>query len=198
MKTSRTIRFVLAISLAVALSTILRTDMTAAAGARPAAAAIDMIDQRGGTFSLASIASPFIAVTFVSARCIDTCPIANASFARLQARVRRERLPLTLVTITLDPAHDTPREMRAVAREFGSDAHVWRMASGSVARIEAIARAFGVVARPDPSGIPEMHSTFVYILNRDRRLEKMFLLSSSLPDDVIAALPTRGEAIVKR
>lgn len=162
--------------------------VSAAGGAQPAAASIDMVDQRGGVFSLASIRSPHVAVTFVSARCSDTCPIVNAEFARLQARVRRERLPLGLVTITLDPQHDTPRVMGALAREFRADASVWRIASGPVARIEDVAHAFGVVAQPDANGVPEAHSTFIYLLDRNRKLDKIFLLSTSLPDDVVAAL----------
>ena len=184
---------------AIALSTLAHTDSAAAAGGtQPSAAAIDLIDQRGATFSLASIRSPYIAVTFVSARCSDTCPIANAAFARLQVRVRRERLPLSLVTITLDPRHDTPHAMRAVARQFRSDPSVWRVASGPVARVETVAHAFGVIAEFDRSGIPATHGTFIYLLNRDRQLEKMFLLSTSLTDDVVAALPPRERTSAKR
>lgn len=158
----------------------------AAAGAQTLpAAAITMVDQRGDVFSLNSLDAPYLAITFVAARCSDTCPISNAMFANVQQHVVREHVPLDLVTITLDPRHDSPRVMNGLAQTFHSNPRVWRLASGEPASVEALMRDFGISVHPDKNGVPEGHDTFVYILNAQRKLEKVLVLSNSLPTDII-------------
>jgi cytochrome oxidase Cu insertion factor (SCO1/SenC/PrrC family) len=152
-----------------------------------APAAVPMIDQRGNAFSLAALPQRFVAVTFVASRCADACPIANALFAKLQKRIVRSGRSVALVTLTLDPCFDTPFIMSRVAASFNADPGVWRLASGKVADIQALMRAFGVVVQPDGKGVPDEHTTAVYILDGQRKLYKTFLLSTSLPDDILAA-----------
>jgi protein SCO1/2 len=157
-----------------------------ASGVDPAAIAI--VDQRGMRFSLSTLPKRHVAVTFVASRCADACPIANALFARMQRRIVAQHLPLGLVTITLDPAFDTPFVMSALAGTFGAQPATWRVCSGSVTDIRRLMQAFGVVARPDAMGIPEVHSSEVYLLDEHRRLEKILLLGQTLPDDLAAAI----------
>jgi protein SCO1/2 len=159
---------------------------TAMRGARPAA--LQLTDQRGTAFSLAGLPARYLALTFVASRCSDACPMANALFAKLAARVAGSGRSLELVTVTLDPTFDTPFVMSRLSREFGADPSLWRFASGTPANVHALMRAFGVVARPDEHGVPDAHSTAVYILDRQRGLKRMLLLSSQLTDDVLAAV----------
>jgi protein SCO1/2 len=152
-----------------------------------APADIRIIDQRGNAFSLASLPQRFVAVTFVASRCADACPIANALFAKLQKRIAASGRSVALVTVTLDPDFDTPFIMSRVAASFNADPAVWRLASGKAADIHALIRTFGVVVQPDEKGVPDEHTTAVYVLDGQRKLYKTLLLSTSLPDDVLAA-----------
>ena len=47
--------------------------------------------------------------------------------------------------------------------------------------------AFGITVRADAKGIPDEHTSAVYILDAQRKLRTILLLSASLPDDVLAA-----------
>jgi cytochrome oxidase Cu insertion factor (SCO1/SenC/PrrC family) len=150
-------------------------------------AAIPIVDQRGNTFSLATLPQRFVAVTFVASRCADACPIANALFAKLQKRIMRSGRSLALVTLTLDPSFDTPFVMSALAASFNADPVFWRLASGKPANVRGLMHAFGVAVQPDEKDIPDEHTSVVYILDAQRKLRTILMLSTSLPDDVFAA-----------
>ncbi len=150
--------------------------------------AIPLVDQRGVSFTLADLKGQPVAVTFVASRCTDVCPISNAEFATLAQRLERAGTKATLVTITLDPGYDTPFVMSRLAHEMKADPLRWRMASGSPADVTALMHAFGVTAKQNKAGIPDAHSSFVYILDRNGRLHRTLLLSTHLPDDAARAL----------
>ena len=150
---------------------------------------IALVDDRGVSTKLADYAGEALVVTFVASRCTDVCPIANGEFARVRALVRRDRLAARLLTITLDPAYDTPFVLARVAHEFslGTD-RSWRFATGRPRDVETLTRAFGVVARKNKVGVPDVHGSLVYVLDRRGRLATTLLLSTSLDRDVEFAL----------
>jgi protein SCO1 len=149
---------------------------------------IPLLDQRGTPFTLADLRGRPVAVTFVASRCTDVCPISNAAFASLARKLARDGKAAVLVTITLDPRYDTPFVMSQLAREMDADPKRWLLASGSQANVTALMHAFGIVVRADKAGIPDEHSSFVYVLDRHGRLQRTLLLSNHLVDDASHAL----------
>jgi protein SCO1/2 len=168
----------------VVLAVGLSTSRLEAAGP----AAIPIVDQRGNTFTLAALPQRFLVVTFVASRCADACPIANALFARLQGRILISGRSVALITLTLDPTFDTPVVMSMLGASFNANPAVWRLASGKPANVRALMQAFGVVVEPDGQGVPDQHTSAVYILDRQRKLRRILLLSTSLADQVFAAI----------
>lgn len=150
--------------------------------------AIPLVDQLGRTFRLRDFGGTPTVLTFVASRCTDACPIANAMFLQTYKQLRRDRVAARLLTVTLDPAYDTPAVMARVARHFGIPGSAWRFASGRPVDVEALMESLGVSARPDAHGIPEEHSSFVYVLDGDVRLHKSLMLSTGLANDVEAAV----------
>jgi protein SCO1/2 len=158
--------------------------------------AIPLVDQGGRTFRLNDFAGTPVVLTFVAARCTDACPIANAAFARTYARLRHDRIAVRFVTVTLDPDHDSPLVMAGLARPFGVDREAWRFASGRPADVRQLMRSLRVDVEPDAHGVPDSHSTSVYILDRDVRLARTLLLSTALTpevEDAVLKLPPRSE-----
>jgi len=150
--------------------------------------AIALVDQHGTPFSLATLRGEPVAVTFVASRCTDVCPMSNAMFSSLAKKLARDGKPAVLVTITLDPRYDTPFVMSRLARQFDADSGRWRLASGPEKNVRALMRAFGVVVGNDKTGVPDAHSSFVYVLDRRGRLTRTLLLSTHLVDDAARAL----------
>ncbi len=149
---------------------------------------LPLVDQRGSPFTLRQLRGEPVLVTFVATRCSDACPLANAEFARLALRLRGEHVGARLVTITLDPRYDTPFVMAREARALGADPRLWRVASGDPASVQTLMRAFGVVARADAAGIPDEHSTLVYVLDARARWAKTLLLSSGFGAEALRAI----------
>jgi protein SCO1/2 len=155
-----------------------------AAAAPPAAAAVTLVDQNGARFRLSDLAGRPTVVTFIATRCKDVCPMADAIFSTLANR----HLAAQLVTITLDPAYDTPFVMARHARELGASARSWRIASGAPRDVERLLAAFGVDRIFDKDGVPDAHSSFIYVFDRQGRLAKTLPLSTNSLADVRAAV----------
>jgi protein SCO1/2 len=87
---------------------------------------------------------------FIFTRCVDECPLVSQRMARLQAAFAT-KADFRLVSITVDPAHDTPEVLARYAANFGADARRWLFLTGEKTAIyQLIRRGFrlGVV---DPS-----------------------------------------------
>lgn len=151
-------------------------------------AAPQLIDQNGHAFTFASLRGHPVVVTFVSAHCTDACPLINAQFAQAAQTIAKRRIDATLLTITLDPEHDSLADMRKIAREFSANSHHWLIAGGAIPDVTAIMNQFGVIATSGRNGYREAHTTFVYILDARGRLTKTMLASTGLADDVVDAV----------
>lgn len=187
----------LALAVLIAFSAIPSRPVVAAL---PAVATIPLVDQTGRSFSLASLGGRTIVVTFVASRCSDACPIANAEFSRLRARLDRESSRAILLTITLDPSYDTPFVFSKTAHAYGArDDGSWRFASGKPSDITTLLAHFSITPRRDRRGIPNVHETFVYVLDDRMKIAKTLLLSTTLAataDEAVREVdsPSRGAA----
>lgn len=154
-----------------------------------------LVDQDGRAFTLASLRGRPIVVTFVAAHCADACPLINAQFARAQTLLRERHVDARLLTITLDPEHDSFADMRGIARTFSAERSRWIVASGNVSRVHALMRAFGVTAERGARGYADVHSTYIYLLDRHARLYATKLASTDLADQILAEVASAWRAL---
>ena len=154
-----------------------------------------LVDQDGHAFSLADLRGRPIVVTFVAAHCADACPLINAQFARAQTLLHERHIDARLLTITLDPEHDSFADMRGIARTFSAERGRWIVASGSVPRVHQLMRAFGVTAERGARGYADVHSTYIYLLDRHARLYATKLASTDLADEIIAEVASAWRAL---
>lgn len=84
-----------------------------------------------------------VAVNFVYTSCTTVCPVTSSIFSMVQrdfgARLGSE---VALVTITVDPARDTPHRLQTYAKNFnpGND---WNWLTGDKTSVDRALRAFG-------------------------------------------------------
>jgi protein SCO1/2 len=103
-------------------------------GELPAFALVDHQGRAVGREELAG--TPWIA-DLVFTRCALACPRMTAAMARLDRRLPREGV--RLVSVSIDPAHDTPEVLAAYAARHGASAR-WRFLTGDPAAVRALAR----------------------------------------------------------
>jgi cytochrome oxidase Cu insertion factor (SCO1/SenC/PrrC family) len=101
-------------------------------------------------------------------------------------------LPAKLLTITLDPEHDTPQTMRALAQRFEANPRYWLLAAGTRTNVHAVMQHFGVISVEGKGGEHDEHTTFVYVLNSKGNLVKTMLASSGLNDDILNVARNRA------
>ena len=75
---------------------------------------------------------------------------------------------LVLLTVTFDPARDTPERLAEYARQWNADANTWRFLTGDPDEVTRVSRLFGLDAFPDEGLIS--HSTRTVVIGRDGTL----------------------------
>lgn len=71
-----------------------------------------------------------VIVSFSFIECTALCPMTNAILAEVDDRIVAEGLPLTIVTLTIDPVNDTPAKLAEAAGAVGaSDRWIWLTAA---------------------------------------------------------------------
>jgi protein SCO1/2 len=94
-------------------------------------------------------------VNFVYTTCTTTCPVSSATLAELQRRLGASvGSDVVLVTITTDPARDTPARMKETAARFGAGSG-WRWLTGRKGDVDRVLKAFGAYT-PNPEDHPPM------------------------------------------
>ncbi len=105
--------------------------------------AYTLIDQEGRAVHLEGVfpADRPVVLTFMFTTCKTDCPQLAASFATLQARLGSGTGRVRLMAISLDPAHDTPKAMKAFLAQFRAK-EGWDFYTGSDADLRRIRHEF--------------------------------------------------------
>jgi len=104
----------------------------------------ELTDQEGQPFDSRSLHGEVWVASFFFANCPQICRMQNMKVAELQQRYAGRGLKL--ISITCDPARDTPEALQNYARMFNADPRHWRMLTGEMSYIRRIGGAiFGVM-----------------------------------------------------
>lgn len=129
-------------------------------------------DQDGRILHLADYAGQVVLVDFIYTRCPTICTQMTDTLREVAAALPPRTLGgrVRLLTISFDPANDTPEALRDYALAQGADPRVWRFARvGDPAQLAALLEAFGIVALPDGDG-GWVHNAAVHVVNGAGRL----------------------------
>ncbi len=105
-------------------------------GTVPDFALIERSERRVTRTSLAGLVW---VTSFFYTNCPDICPLQSARMARLQRDFADQR-DVRLVSISVDPEHDTPEVLRDYAQRFGADPERWLFLTGDKAAIHRLAQ----------------------------------------------------------
>ena len=110
--------------------------------------AFSLMDQNGSPLSEGDLAGRPTVVTFIFTRCPvpEYCPAIAGRFRELQRALAKDAsfADVRLLSVTLDPQHDTPPVLRDYGRAMGADFTRWRFATGTPEQVAALTRAFAV------------------------------------------------------
>lgn len=123
-----------------------------------------------------------VVITSFFASCKASCTLLHAVFARLQKHLG-DRLgrDVVLLSITVDPEHDTPEVLARTAAATGAGTG-WHFLSGDPAAVKGVLAKLGLSAET-----PESHSNLILVGNDRTGLWKK-VLGLANPQEVVKAV----------
>ena len=108
-----------------------------------------LLDQNGRVANSARFRGKQVMLNFIYSRCpvADMCPLSTAKMMQAQKLAKAAGIrDVEFVSITLDPAHDTPGVLREYADERGIDTSNFSFLTGPESAIRDLLTQFGVIA----------------------------------------------------
>lgn len=105
---------------------------------------VPVVDQSGAAHKFYSdlVKDRVVAVNFVFTSCTTICPVMGATFARVQQLLGKRAGDVTLISISIDPANDTPARLAAWGKKVGAKPG-WTLVTGVPDDINALLKAMG-------------------------------------------------------
>jgi len=98
-----------------------------------------LTDANGEAVTNEDFRGSLVLYNFTYLSCEEPCPVTTDTMQAVQSRlgeVDTGGIPIKLVTISFDPARDTPEVIRAAAAELGADPAVWTFLTGAPERLK--------------------------------------------------------------
>ena len=116
-------------------------------------------NELGRAVSLGDYKGQAVAFTFIFTRCPfpTFCPRMSDNFSETIKRLKEMSSGPTNVhflTITFDPAFDTPAVLKHYAERFHADPAYWNFLTGAMIDIDAITEQFGFIFYREGTGLP--------------------------------------------
>ena len=134
------------------------------------------VERSGREFRLADLREKVWVLDFIYTHCPDTCPIQSAQMKSLQDEFAPEK-DLRFVSITVDPARDTPAALSEYAGRFSADRERWLFLTGDKDAIYALAQegfhlavAELPLASREPAAATHAHSPRFVLIDRKAQI----------------------------
>ncbi|RFC65838.1 SCO family protein [Mesorhizobium denitrificans] len=140
----------------------------------PAAPGFELADADGDPVRLSDFSDKIVVLNFVFASCIDVCPLHSDLIARVQEMVNATPMKdmVQFLTVTTDPAADTPEILKAHGPSHGLDPRNWLFLTARDGQAEDATRKLAEEynQRFDPlDDGQQMHGVVTHIIDRGGR-----------------------------
>ena len=158
----------------------------------------NLTDQTGAGFSSQSLAGRVTLLDFVYTHCTDACPLLSATFQGAQRKLLDDKLlgsKVMLVSLSVDPQHDTPNVLLEYGQQFKADANGWKLLTGDFDQVYDVVTGFKVATRPPrpavdapaPGGTELTHSTRIILIDAQQQVRAYLEGHDATPDDLVNA-----------
>jgi len=155
-----------------------------------------LTNQDGKIVSIKDFRGKVLAITFIYAQCPlpDYCIKMSTNFSDLANMINADpaaKEKLRLLSISFDPARDTPEKLRSYGLGYlGKDARpdftVWQLAVGKDAEVRKIADFFGLRYEVDPNDKAQFnHSLRTAVIGPDGNVVKILPGNAWTPTDLL-------------
>jgi protein SCO1/2 len=106
---------------------------------------LTLVDQGGEPVPVRSLleGDEPVMLNFIFTTCTTICPVMSATFAQVQEELGPAREKVRMVSVSIDPEHDTPERLREYAERYKAGPQ-WRFLTGDLDDSIAVQKAFDV------------------------------------------------------
>jgi protein SCO1/2 len=135
-----------------------------------------------------------VIMQFMFANCDQFCPMVTPNLVRVQTELQKRAAGgVTMISITVDPIHDTP----GVLKEYAGKFHVkpgWQFLTGQKSDIDQIRRGLGVYD-PDDKKIEHMN---VLTIGKESTGQWLAIEALAKPEDIVQTVLSLTEHSARR
>lgn len=158
-----------------------------------------LVNQDGAPTFFSSLKGHPVALTFIYTRCPipDFCPLMDRQFQTIQNAIQSTPALANarLVTVTLDPAYDTPAVLKPYSRMRGADPAIWSFLTGDVKEVAMFGEQFGLYIEHDAtSAVNIIHNLRTAVVDPAGRLVTIRHGNDWTPTDILADLTKAASA----
>ena len=143
-----------------------------------------LTNQDGRPLRLAELRGKIVLVSFIFTTCNGTCPATTHRVWQVQKELSMRALVkgnrVHFLSITLDPARDTPEVLGRYMRLYDLDASHWSFLTGSADQVAKTIAAWGMWAKPAANGQLD-HPSRIFLLDRRGQIREIYNLSFLKP-----------------
>jgi protein SCO1/2 len=136
----------------------------------------------------ADLRGKVVLVSFVFTTCNGTCPATTHRMSAVAQKLREQGLfkgdAVRLVSITLDPARDTPSALRRYMQLYDADPAHWTFLTGAPKQVARVIAGWGMWTRPGPNGQLD-HPSRIFLVDPRGRVREIYNLDFFKPDWVL-------------
>ena len=154
-----------------------------------------LTDQDGRKTGAAELRDRVWVGAFMFTRCPTICPRITRRMRELQLKARDQDVPITLVSFSVDPEHDTPAVLKEYAARFSADLSSWRFLTGDLevvrkTAVDGFKQALEGKADPNAEGFGILHGSHLALV--DRNLEIRGFYATDVPQEGARLLDDAG------
>lgn len=147
-----------------------------------------LTNQDGARLALKELRGKVLAVTFIFASCVDTCPLLTAKMAGLQKRLGSDfASKVYFVSISVDPERDTPEVLKRYAQAYQANTAGWAFLTGTQAEIRDVTKRYGIYYKKTPRGDVD-HTFLTSLVDQSGTLRVQYMGVKFDPDEMLRDL----------
>lgn len=139
-----------------------------------------LVDEHGDTFTEEALRGHPTIVGFVFTRCDTICPLITMKMQKLMEKTAdRKAAAIKLLSISVDPAYDTPARLLEYATRYGADFARWRFVTGDPERVRTLVEGPFMTSMMKmglmPSGAPDIrHNGHLALVDGDLKIRGIY------------------------
>ena len=143
---------------------------------------------RQGLEDLADLRGQVWVADIIFSRCPGPCATMTKRMSELQSALPTNA-PVKFISLTTDPAHDTPAVLKKHAQTLKANPAVWSFLTGDEANVGHFAAQFGLsVMRNDKDPSDISHTLRTVVIGPDGKIVKTFSGNAWTPAELLASL----------